>query len=83
MGVNAEKTKSMKFAERYWRNHGYEFELTKQYITKAHYIVGKCGVKMKFNMYTVIADNPAFMRSFEEMFEMFKKGVEEGVWESE
>lgn len=77
------KTKTMMFAERYWKNHGYEFELKRQYITTAHYLVGKDGMKMKFNMFTTVADNPAFMRSFEETFGLFKKGVENGLWKSE
>lgn len=81
--VSYEKTKSMKFAERYWKNHGYEFELKRQYITTAHYLVGKDGVKMKFNMFTTVSDNKGFMESFEESFGLFKAGIEQGFWKSE
>lgn len=83
MKFDGTKTKTMMFAERYWKNHGYEFKLVKQYIGTAHYLVSKDEVTMKFNMFTTVADNPVFMRDFEKTFEMFKKGVEQGFWENE
>jgi len=81
--MEQEKTKTMRFAERYWKNHGYSFKLVKQYISKANYLVGKSGVTMKYSIPGVWADGPGFMNSFEYSFDLFERGVRMGAWESE
>jgi hypothetical protein len=81
--MEKEKTRTMRYAERYWTRNGYQFKLVKQYISKAVYLVGKDGVVMKYSHPAVVDDNRGIMGCFEYTFGLFKDGVARGAWESE
>ena len=75
-----EKTRCIKFAERYWKNHGYEFETVKVYRSRVDYVIRKDGYAMKYKHPAVVDDNPGIMRLFEYSWDLFKRGVDAGAW---
>ena len=78
-----DKTRTQRYAEKYWMRHGYQFKLVKQYISKSVYLVGKDGVTMKYQHPAVVDDNRGIMECFENTFNMFRKGVRAGFWQNE
>ena len=78
-----DKTRTQRYAEKYWERHGYKFKLIKQFTSRADYLVGKDGVVMKYKHPAVVDDNRGIMEYFEYTFDLFRKGVEQGFWKSE
>lgn len=65
-----EKTRAEKYAEKWFTENGFEFELKKQYISKTKYLVTKDGITDDFELPSTVTDPKRFMAMYGETFKM-------------
>jgi hypothetical protein len=65
-----EKTKNEKYAEEWFAEHGFQFTLVKQYISKTEYTVSKDGIIDNFELPSTVMDINQYMKQFEKSFSM-------------
>ena len=67
-------SKADKYAEKWWAEHGYAFELKKRYQTKSTYTVQKGDISCNYDIFSTegrpqVADEVTQMKTFERDFE--------------
>ena len=71
--MRTNKTKNEKYAEKWFKENGFDFELVKQYVSKTKYKITKDGITIPFELIWGVDDIKGYMRMFNESFEMKKQ----------
>lgn len=65
-----EKTKNELYAEKWFKDHGFQFALVKQYYSKTKYNVSKDDITDNFELLSGITDIEQYMKAYEKDFKM-------------
>lgn len=68
-----EKTKFMKYAERWLTEHEFEFELTRETYSKTWYKISKDGITFNADMPKLVDRPKKFMEEIDKMYNMNKE----------
>lgn len=68
-----EKSKVEKYAEKWFKENGFQCELIKQYISKTKYKISKDGITEIFELSYGITEPKKYMEMYKESFEMKKE----------
>lgn len=68
-----DKSKNEKYAEKWFRENGFECRLVKQYISKTKYEVSKDGITAIFELPFGVENCKKYMDFYNETFEMRKR----------
>lgn len=71
--LNWEARPIEKYAENWWREHGFDAKLIKRYIHKSVYEVSKLGLFMEHEIPDTVTDFEAYMELFEQSWDIFVK----------
>ena len=66
-------TKNEKYAEWWFKDNGFEFELVNQFVSKTVYKVSKDGITDKFELPSGVTDPKGYMNMFDRSFNMLKE----------
>ena len=62
-----------KYAEKWFAQNGFSFELVKQYVSKTIYLISKDGISEKFELPSEATDIKGYMELFRKSFELEKQ----------
>lgn len=62
-----------KYAEKWFTENGFKFELVKQYMSKTVYDVHKNGITDRFHLPNEVTDPKGYMELFNKSFELLEK----------
>ena len=65
-----EKSRAEKFAEKWFDENGFSYELKKQYLSKTKYTVTKDGVTDDFELPSAVTEYKNYMKQYGESFKM-------------
>lgn len=68
-----EKSKVEKYAEKWFKENGFQCELIKQYISKTKYKISKDGITEIFELSYGITEPKKYMEMYKKSFEMKKE----------
>lgn len=71
--VEFDRTKSQAYAEKYWKNNGFDFEVKRHSNSKCVYTIRKDGLEFPYTIPYVVEDVKAYMGFFAKQFEMRKE----------
>lgn len=68
-----ERNQAEKYAEKYWKENGFDYKVKRKYISKCIYIVSKDGLEFPYAIPCDVTDRKKYMALFQEQFEMRKE----------
>lgn len=68
--MQKEKSKIESYAEKWFKEHGFEFKILKQYLSKTNYEVTKDGVTDTFELSSSVTDGKLYMDNYGKSFAM-------------
>lgn len=69
-------TKNEKYVEKWFREHGFTYELLKQYNSKTIWNISEGGVESTFELISGVEDIKLYMKRYTETWNMYKELVE-------
>ena len=61
------------YAEKWLKEHGFEFRLMKRYISKSIYEVSKNGLDCEYHIFSKVEDPAGYMDGFQKFWETYEK----------
>ena len=74
-----ERTKARAYAEKYWKENGFDVEVKRVYMSKVKYIIRKDGMEFPYEVPYDVTDPKMYMKFFAEQYEMRKILHEKGM----
>ena len=71
--LDFERTKSQAYAEKYWKDNGFDFEVKRKSNSKCVYTIRKDGLEFPYTIPCVVEDVKVYMGWFAEQFAMRKE----------
>lgn len=71
-----ERNKAEVYAEKYWTEHEFDFEVKRKYMSKTIYTIRKDGLEFPYTITSDVMDVEAYMGFFAEQFELRKQIAE-------
>lgn len=62
-----------KYAIKWFNENGYEFTITKRYLSKTVFVISKCGCEMETELSSEVSNKKLAMEMIDKQFEMYKK----------
>ncbi len=72
-GKDFERNQAEAYAEKYWKENGFDFEVKRKYMSKCVYIIRKDGLEFPYDIPCDVVDRKSYMKFFQEQFEMRKE----------